>query len=346
MITKPDDPTADTITPPPHHSASPTPSTRTIASPPPSKYPKSPLCYTCTSVPGFIYQDFIRFFPKCGICGHMDAEIKTLLLAPDGEIGELMSGKRNGMIGKELLQWCYDFGRKEEKKKKTAPAPASGSARSASRGVGRELTPASSYGALESLSLKMRGVSLDLPDEEPHAPHSSIMSPAQQNAARALASASSRVSSTASLQMYDSRASSQESLQSYVWSSRAVSPTHTTDLSRPPSTSWLSSVTGNGYHAITTPSAYPKDSSQRPISKTRSPTPGSSQCTRSSLLTPISPPSQFPSPDHSRNRYSVNIDDYYDTSAGTTPRSSPTQSRPKGVPLYAKDAHGRYVTQP
>ncbi|KAF2271827.1 uncharacterized protein EI97DRAFT_462518 [Westerdykella ornata] len=75
---------------------------------PPSKYPTGLICATCVSIPGYLYQEYLQFFPKCPCCGHMTDMTLSDLIANEREVNGLRdeNGKRVSGASKELQDWC------------------------------------------------------------------------------------------------------------------------------------------------------------------------------------------------------------------------------------------------
>ncbi|KAF2115931.1 hypothetical protein BDV96DRAFT_599473 [Lophiotrema nucula] len=80
-----------------------TPSVASIAASLPA-----PLCKPCISIPGYLLDEYLQFFPGCTACGYMTAEVLDHLVAEEGEVGVLIDDDGKPIFGpsKELQDWC------------------------------------------------------------------------------------------------------------------------------------------------------------------------------------------------------------------------------------------------
>jgi hypothetical protein len=74
---------------------------------PPSKYLNVPVCRTCLRVPGYLYLEYLQFFPACPVCGHLtDVLLKDFFENEGAVSGVRNDGKSILAASKEFKAWC------------------------------------------------------------------------------------------------------------------------------------------------------------------------------------------------------------------------------------------------
>ncbi|KAF2872215.1 hypothetical protein BDV95DRAFT_38919 [Massariosphaeria phaeospora] len=76
---------------------------------PPPKDPAITACDMCLAIPLQIYEDFLRFFPTCKVCGHMTADTVADVVFRKGEVSGLRDDRGRLLLGpgQHLQDWCW-----------------------------------------------------------------------------------------------------------------------------------------------------------------------------------------------------------------------------------------------
>ncbi|ORX97243.1 hypothetical protein BCR34DRAFT_669015 [Clohesyomyces aquaticus] len=72
----------------------------------PVPYPQGPVCKSCFSIPGYLYEEYPAFFPPCTSCGHMTDQVLHDLIKLEGHVERLTDDDGNRICAsKELQDW-------------------------------------------------------------------------------------------------------------------------------------------------------------------------------------------------------------------------------------------------